>query len=220
MSLEDDGFFVHRAVIDEPGCAHLREVFSSLQPANGAGLRDPATNSEEVAALSFSSEIRSLLTLPNMVLVRSLLFDKTPESNWPVAWHQDRTIAVKKRLAADRYGPWSVKGGIQHVEPPAEILDQMVTLRVHLDSAGESKGALRVAPGTHLAGKIPPDAIRSQTETRALTVSCHSGDVLAMKPLLLHSSRRAEKPSHLRVIHLEYAPENVLPGELEWHCAL
>jgi hypothetical protein len=33
------------------------------------------------------------------------------------------------------------------VHPPAEILDKMLTLRVHLDDCGEENGPLRVIPG-------------------------------------------------------------------------
>ena len=47
--------------------------------------------------------------------VRAILFDKTPSANLKVAWHQDRSIAVKRRIDVPGYGPWSVKEGIEHV---------------------------------------------------------------------------------------------------------
>jgi len=31
-------------------------------------------------------------------LVRALFFDKTPERNWSVGWHQDRTVALEKLM--------------------------------------------------------------------------------------------------------------------------
>ncbi len=56
-------------------------------------------------------------------LVRILAFDKTLAANWGVPWHQDRTIAVKQRVAIDSFGPWSVKAGVPHVEPPPALLE-------------------------------------------------------------------------------------------------
>ncbi len=81
---------------------------------------------------------------PGAFVVRGLLFDKTPEANWGVPWHQDLTIAVKARTEAAGYGPWTVKAGIPHVQPPVAVLEQMLTVRVHLDESDEPRGPLRV----------------------------------------------------------------------------
>jgi hypothetical protein len=45
------------------------------------------------------SKIQNILRLfpEQLSPVRSILFDKTPEENWPVAWHQDLTIAVREK---------------------------------------------------------------------------------------------------------------------------
>jgi hypothetical protein len=40
-------------------------------------------------------------------LVRALYFDKTAERNWFVAWHQDRTVALSRRLEMPGLGPWT-----------------------------------------------------------------------------------------------------------------
>lgn len=61
--------------------------------------------------------------------VRAILFDKTAAANWSLAWHQDRTICVKRRSEVDGYGPWTIKAGLHHVAPPYELLSRMVTLR-------------------------------------------------------------------------------------------
>jgi hypothetical protein len=42
---------------------------------------------------------------PGARAVRAILFDKTPENNWALGWHQDRTIAVAARRDAAGYGP-------------------------------------------------------------------------------------------------------------------
>ncbi|HEV8390676.1 MAG TPA: phytanoyl-CoA dioxygenase, partial [Dongiaceae bacterium] len=79
--------------------------------------------------------------------VRAVLFDKNADANWSAGWHQDRTIAVRARLETEGYGPWSVKGGAVHVEPPFDILRGMVTMRAHLDDCDEDNAPLLIAPG-------------------------------------------------------------------------
>ena len=55
--------------------------------------------------------------------VRAIYSDKSVETNWLVAWHQDLTIVVNQQAELAGYGPWSVKNGPVHVQPPAEWLD-------------------------------------------------------------------------------------------------
>jgi Phytanoyl-CoA dioxygenase (PhyH) len=91
--------------------------------------------------------------------VRGILFDKFPEANWKVPWHQDVTIAVQNRIEADGFGPWSTKADVLHVQPPVTVLDKMLSLRLHLDPCGEENGALRVIPGSHRQGRIAEERI-------------------------------------------------------------
>jgi phytanoyl-CoA dioxygenase PhyH len=148
--------------------------------------------------------------------VRVLLFDKTPASNWAVSWHQDRTIAVKQRADVEGYGPWSVKGGVVHVEPPVAILQNMLTLRVFVDDCGEDNGPLEVVVGSHRHGRLPERDLGDTVEGGAAFVACgRAGDVLVMKTLAVHSSKRAASPSHRRVLHVDYATIE-LPAPLEW----
>src|SRR4051812_19472297 len=46
--------------------------------------------------------------------VRAVYFDKTAAANWAVPWHQDRTIVVRDRAEVAGFGPWTIKGGLQH----------------------------------------------------------------------------------------------------------
>ena len=90
----------------------------------------------------------------------------------------------------------------------------MLTLRIHLDPATRDNGPLEVLTGSHVTGK------RLETAGfRAETILCSGGDVLAMRPLLVHSSgRSAEGTSlHRRIVHLEFAAEPTLPGGVRWH---
>ena len=45
--------------------------------------------------------------------------------------------------------------------------------------------------------------------------SAAAGDSILMRPLLLHGSRKAERPTHRRVAHFEFACEP-LPAPLLW----
>jgi ectoine hydroxylase-related dioxygenase (phytanoyl-CoA dioxygenase family) len=131
-------------------------------------------------------------------------------------WHQDLTICVQERVEVAGFGPWSVKDGILHVQPPVEILEQMITVRVHLDGANESNGALKVIPGSHMNGKLSPEQIASfRAQKPEVLCTGHSGDLLLMRPLLLHSSSRNTTDQHRRVLHMEYAGCQ-LPDGLQW----
>ena len=96
---------------------------------------------------------------PNARPVRALLFDKRPDQNWALGWHQDRTIAVREKHITPGFGPWSEKSGVAHVEPPFELLSRMVTLRAHIDDCGEDNAPLLIAPGSHKKGRIAADNV-------------------------------------------------------------
>lgn len=172
-----------------------------------------------VAALASAAPIRALVepVLGNAAFpVRGLLFDKTPQANWKVPWHQDRTIAVARRRDAAGFGPWTMKAGIVHVEPPVEILQRMLAVRLHLDASDAANGPLRVIAGSHALGRLTAAQVRHEIEAApSITCLVPAGGALLMRPLLLHASSAARSPRHRRVIHLEFA-SCALPGGLAW----
>jgi ectoine hydroxylase-related dioxygenase (phytanoyl-CoA dioxygenase family) len=150
------------------------------------------------------------------VVVRATLFDKTPGANWKVPWHQDLTIAVDGRVERDGYGPWSVKNGVTHVQPPSEVLERMVTVRVHLDPCPVTNGALRVMPGTHGLGRVDQNDVSGYVDESGVVVcAAGAGDALVMRPLLLHASSASTAPGHRRVLHFDYAVGGLGDG-VEW----
>ena len=153
----------------------------------------------------------------NPFVVRVLLFDKTPGANWAVGWHQDPAIAVREQIDTPGFSGWSLKAGVLHVHPPAEILARMLTLRLHLDPCGPENGPLRVIPGSHSLGRLSEAEIqRHASNSEAVSCTSPRGGVLAMRPLLLHASSPATQPNHRRVLHLEFACDE-LPVPLQWH---
>ncbi|MCA1556325.1 MAG: phytanoyl-CoA dioxygenase family protein, partial [Acidobacteria bacterium] len=174
----------------------------------------------EIGELVDASRIRPLMEQvlgASCFVVRSILFDKIPEANWKVAWHQDLSIAVRARRDMEGFGAWSEKAGVTHVQPPVEILERMLTLRLHLDVGDEANAPLRVIPGSHAGGRLSAEAItRLQEKSEATSCLVPRGGALLMRPLLLHASSAARVPQHRRVVHLEFAAAP-LPDGLEWY---
>lgn len=145
--------------------------------------------------------------------VRVVLFDKSPDANWALGWHQDLSIAARERREVSGFGPWTVKDGVPHTIAPASLLADMVTLRLHLDDCGPESGPLKVKPGSHLAGRLAAEEFARWTEEDVCVAA--RGDVLIFKPLLLHASSSSSTGAHRRVLQIEFASTELPPG-LEW----
>jgi ectoine hydroxylase-related dioxygenase (phytanoyl-CoA dioxygenase family) len=148
--------------------------------------------------------------------VRILYFDKTPGANWAVPWHQDRTIAVARRIEAPGYEIWSIKAGVHHVEPPETILGSIVSLRLHIDDCGDNNGPLLALRGSFRLGRVIASDIKRRVDEGTIEVCCaRAGDVVLMRGLTIHASERASRPSRRRVVHVDFSPAE-LPCGLEW----
>ena len=153
---------------------------------------------------------------PQCLPVRAILFDKSAEQNWSLGWHQDRTIAVKQRIDVEGFGPWSVKSGMVHVEPPFDLLAGMVTVRVHLDAVPLTNAPLLVAPGSHKRGRIPAVEIPNVvSQCGVIPCLADAGDIWLYATPILHASQASVAPLHRRVLQVDYAVSQ-LPGGLEW----
>ena len=225
--LERDGYAICREVIDEKSVSRLREAIGRVvreEEVKPYGIRSIADRCPAVGELAESPEVEAVVTRAidaPFRMVRSILFDKVPGANWHVGWHQDLSIAVRERPEEELSGftGWTEKEGVTHVQAPTEVLDRMITLRVSLDDADEANGALRVIPESHAEGRLDSEAIRMWIDREtAIPCTVRAGDVIAMRPQILHASHRArsEGLSHRRVIHLEYAPVDLLPDRLKW----
>jgi ectoine hydroxylase-related dioxygenase (phytanoyl-CoA dioxygenase family) len=222
--IDRDGYTVVSGMLSETAVQHLRGVVaeggthltrgrSAYGGRNLLGVPDVRNLAAEQSIRTLIEPIVGKAATP----VRALFFDKTPEANWPVLWHQDLTIAVAERHDHEGWGPWSIKAGVTHVEPPAALLATMLTVRLHLDDCHTGNGPLRVLPGSHRLGRLTRDRIRALTATGD-EVAClaPAGAALIMRPLLLHASSPATRPDHRRVIHIEYARADALPHPLRW----
>jgi hypothetical protein len=210
------GFAEVRALMPSEELAALAEILGDCASAGERGL----LSRPEIAALAGSPRFLAAVRphLPGEPRpVRAIYFDKSAHANWLVPWHQDLSIAVEERLEAAEFGPWSVKEGLIHVQPPQSILESMITLRLHLDLTDETNGALRVIPGSHLLGKLSATEIQSLRQTSAEHLCAAApGDALLMRPLILHASSRSVTDRRRRVLHIEYAGCD-LPHGLRWN---
>ncbi|WP_310497181.1 phytanoyl-CoA dioxygenase family protein [Sandarakinorhabdus sp.] len=153
--------------------------------------------------------------LPGARAVRAIWFDKTPDANWLVPWHQDRTIAVRERREVPGYGPWSVKQGTCHVEPPFALLAAMLTMRLHIDDCPADNAPLEVAIGSHRK-RIAADAAAAEAEERPRHVCLAApGDLWLYCTPILHRSAWAAKPGRRRVLQMDFCAE-ALPIGLQW----
>jgi len=148
--------------------------------------------------------------------VRAILFDKSEETNWSVGWHQDRTIAVRKRAEEPGFDHWTMKSGVRHAEPPPAVIERLITARIHLDAVDETNSPLMVAPGSHRLGRIGEPDVAAVVE-RCGSVSClaQRGDVWLYRTSILHASERSSSGAGRRVLQIDFANED-LPGRLEW----
>ena len=215
-----NGFAVVPAVLMAAQSEALAAYLHPLAAACSApGTRDLVNKCPAIRELADSPAVRAMvepLLGRQARLVRSIYFNKSPQNNWQVSWHQDLTIAVQARADLAGYGPWSIKEGIAHVQPPREVLDNMLTVRVHLDAADESNGAMWVVPGSHRSGRLSAKQVvdLANASERALC-SVEAGGAMLFRPLLLHSSRKSSSERERRVIHLEFCGAT-LPAPIDW----
>jgi hypothetical protein len=217
FTIEREGAQLIKAALS---ARQLRELESVLgaQPTDHAGVRlfgIPALR-PFLCSDGPVGKIPALVLGPNSLAIRAVLFDKSAEQNWSLGWHQDRTIAVRERIDVDGFGPWSVKSGTIHVEPPFELLAGMLTVRVHLDPVSTTNAPLLIAPGSQKRGRIPTEQIPDVVHQCGI-IQClaEAGDVWLYATPILHASNRASEPLHRRVLQVDYAAGE-LPSGLEW----
>ena len=90
----------------------------------------------------------------------------------------------------------------------------MLTLRLHLDEVTDENGPLRVIPGSHVSSESDEVGVEN-----AVAIHAAAGDVLAMRPLITHSSGSSHPGTtrHRRILHLEFAACHELPDGYQWH---
>ena len=225
--LEADGFSVVESVFN---AAEVQRMIGELESAIAADVKSSIKSRGKVYAarnlIDSIPDVQSFYRAGRLVelltedltarfgLVRVLYFDKPSDRSWYLPWHKDLTIAVKDNtLATTHFSKPTRKAGVDHVEASEQLLENMLTLRIHLDEVTTSNGPLEVIPGSHASGKTVQPA-----EQEAVKILVNAGDVLAMRPMISHASGHTEPEGNLRrrILHLEFSATEYLPDGYQW----
>lgn len=205
----DRGFRVVDRVLD---LAETLDVVRKLEASSLTRSRAGARHLMKHPAVSVIANDPRLLAIaseflrPVAVPYRATLFDKSSTRNWLVTWHQDTALPLQERREVPGWGPWSIKSGITYARAPAAALSRLVALRLHFDDSQTNNGPLRVLPGTHAFGVLSEtDIERFTREIPPVDCLVPTGGIVAMRPLILHASSKAETDRPRRVLHIEYA---------------
>ena len=207
--MDDTGFFVAEDVLSQAECDGLSSVLASGAVGRGRAGARHLMSAQQVRELATDVRLLQLAAGGlggNAVPFRATLFDKSARANWLVVWHQDTALPLAGKVASSEWGPWSVKAGVLYAHAPSWALERIVALRVHLDASAPDNGPLRVIPGTHRLGVLNDEEVFFMGR-HLESVDCvvGRGGVLAMRPLLVHSSPKLKVDHPRRVLHIEYA---------------
>lgn len=214
---EAEGFALLPDVLSAQECRLIAESLG--KPAEGsAGSRNLLLHSwcAALARRLQGHELLSALVPANHVAVQCTYFEKSSERNWLVPVHQDLSIPVAERSDDPGLSGWSEKEGVLFVQPPVDLLEQLVAVRLHLDDCGAQDGPLRVVPGSHRLGRMDEgEAVAARQQAGDLPCISTTGGLLALRPLLLHASSKSSGSSRRRVLHFVYGPR-LLGYGLRW----
>jgi len=213
LPIDGPGYWIEENVLRADECDGLITALSICTTKRGRAGARHLMSQPAVAALAADQrllEIASRALSAEAVAYRATLFEKSVHAKWLVVWHQDKALPLEPVFDAPGWGPWSRKAGIAYAHAPAEALLRIIALRVHLDASTSCNGPLRIVPESHRMGVMSEEEVLAFAETRH-HVDClvGRGGVLAMRPLVIHSSSRALSEAPRRVLHIEYAAESL-----------
>ena len=216
MQLATQGFALIPNLLSEVECDQVALALDATE-TRGAGSRrllQLAWCSALAQKVMSHPEVRRALP-PRARAIQCTFFEKSAARNWLVPIHQDLSIPVARRLDHPALAGWSEKEGVVFVQPPDEILAQLLAVRVHVDQCSINDGPLRVVPASHELGRVDPDHAANLGRTEGLAVPANRGDALLMRPLILHASSKSSGASLRRVLHFLFGPD-ALPYGLAW----
>ncbi len=217
LKLKTDGAELFSAVMTV-GEMGLFDKLAANHSGRGPGVRitrDPLL-SRLLSKNSTANNVASQILGGGVIPVRALVFDKSARANWSLGWHQDRTIAVAERIDVCGFEVWSRKSGLQHVEPPFQLLQNMITMRIHVDDAGRDNAPLKIAVGSHTLGRLEKERVPLVVKKSEI-VECLAvrGDLWAYSTPILHASDASTSAGRRRVLQIDWANQK-LPGGLQW----
>jgi len=206
--MNESGYSIHAEVLLPEECDQLLDSLEVHNRRRSAGSRNLFTVpvvrkiANDHRLISIAQEYLGGNALP----YKAILFDKSEDCNWLVVWHQDRVLPLEEPILDPSFGPWTTKDGLRYAQAPAWALQQIVALRLHLDESTRDNGPLRVIPRSHALGLLEQsEVVRQARKVMPVTCAVPKGGVIAMRPLLIHSSQKSTTSARRRVIHIEYS---------------
>lgn len=214
-----DGYAIIDDALTSDECESLIQLLVGLpREANRGGIRNLIGHAAIASLVQHPSIVLPVQQIlgPTAFAYKATLFEKTPDANWLVTWHQDTFIPLASRADLPGWSGWCVKAGTIHARPPAAIMEQMLAVRIHLDASTSQNGSLRVLPASHMRGYLSEAEIaNTNAESNSTMCLVPHGGLLLMRPLILHASSKSVGSEPRRVIHFEFS--NVtLPSGLDW----
>ena len=216
--LENIGFTTVESIYSEREIEEILKILNEKEISGQFGVREFLFKNPEIRSKIFNKRLKEIVKQISPKCtnsIKSIYFDKPPNSNWIVNWHQDLTINLSYRKEVDQYKNWRETKERTVVQPNRELLENIFTIRIHLDKCTKQNGALRVIEESHLKGTIDTTEWIKTKVGKETICEVGKGGILIMKPLLLHSSRRTENDLNRRVIHIEFTDQK-LPNGLKW----
>jgi ectoine hydroxylase-related dioxygenase (phytanoyl-CoA dioxygenase family) len=219
LSVANGGYAIVPQVVTADEIRRLLHSLEGLAAHRSrAGVRHLLNN----PAVAECATDRRMLGIAQSVLGRdafpfkATLFDKSPDANWLITWHQDTALPLREKLETPGWGPWSVKEGIAYAHAPAKALEQLVALRLHFDDSDMENGPLRVIPGSHCQGVLSDQQVENIVDKgEHVTCLVGQGGVIVMRPLIIHASSKSQSDKPRRVLHIEYATRDTVAAPLQ-----
>jgi hypothetical protein len=224
ISLDENGFAIIEPAVPLSLINRLKQRLFSISETSKVrtrsthGLRNLTALDPLFRALMMSTTIQALIKPclgQSPFLVQSLFLDKPSDANWSAPWHQDLTIPVREQKFISRFQNWRQKNETWFVQPPSEILEQMLIVRLHLDDTNKENGALKVIRGSHKMGKVSGRPLKQVQEGEEVVCQISAGGILLFRPLLLHASLKSTVSIGRKVIHLQFSSKP-LPDPLQY----
>jgi ectoine hydroxylase-related dioxygenase (phytanoyl-CoA dioxygenase family) len=201
------GFHIQEGLLSNEECDKLLSHLNSFANSR-AGIRN-LMSSDAVNGIAHDSRLKDLaysLIGSKVIPFKATLFNKTSKANWLVPWHQDTALPIETFVSMTGWSASSIKAGRLFAQAPANALERVIALRIHLDGSTRTNGPLRVIPKSHTLGVLKDDEIAESVQRdEAIECLVGRGGVVAMSPLILHASSKIASDEPRRVLHIEYA---------------
>lgn len=217
-SFEEKGYDIVEAIYTAKEVSKIISLLDKKGFKEQFGIRSFLKDNPDFIDLLFTPSLLKLIheISPNCdKSIKSIYFNKPPTSNWIVNWHQDLTINLQEKREVPNYINWREKDNRVIVQPNTELLQNIFTLRIHLDDCTKENGAVKVIESSHTQGIIEIKEWLKNKKGKEVICEINAGGVMLMKPLTLHFSNRTENNKNRRVIHIEFTDKE-LPHNLTW----